>query len=186
MQCQLLYGSSCLNYRFLRFVEWALAHFFIFMIDDLTEKIRELTEPVVVYEGMELIHVECFKMHSGWILRLYLDKENGITLDDCAAISNQLGDLLDINDLIKGRYTLEVSSPGFDRPISRDQDFLKYKGAQVSIKTGLKIEGIKNFHGTLVDFIDEHGGKIILLELSGKIYRIPKADVVKANLKSAV
>jgi len=162
-----------------------LPTFLFYMIDDTREKIREIAEPVVVYEGMELIHVECLRMHSGWIVRLYLDKKGGITLDDCAAISNQLGDLLDIHDLIKGRYTLEVSSPGFDRPISRDQDFIKYRGEQVNIKTGLKIEGIKNFQGTLVDIIDESGQKIILLELSGKTYRIPKADVIKANLKAS-
>jgi ribosome maturation factor RimP len=156
------------------------------MFDELKEKIRELTEPAIVDEGMDLIHVECLKMHSGWIVRLYLDKENGITLDDCTVISNQLGDLLDIHDLIRGRYTLEVSSPGFDRPISRDRDFLKYKGSKVNIKTSLKIEGIKNFHGTLIDYMEENGQKVVVLELSGKTYRIPKAEIVKANLSSAV
>jgi ribosome maturation factor RimP len=155
------------------------------MLDDLKERIRQLAEPVAADEGFDLIHVECLKMHSGWIVRLYLDKENGVTLDDCALISNQLGDLLDIHDLFKGRYTLEVSSPGFDRPLSRDQDFLKYRGSKVNIKTGLKVEGIKNFHGILVDLIEENGQKVIIVELSGKKYRIPKAEIVKANLDSA-
>ena len=155
------------------------------MLDDLKEKIRQLAEPVVAGEGLDLIHVECLKMHSGWIVRLFLDKENGVTLDDCTLISNQLGDLLGINDLIKGRYSLEVSSPGFDRPLSRDQDFVKYKGSKVNIKTGLKIEGIKNFHGNLVDLIEENGHKVIVVELSGKNYRIPKAEIIKANLDSA-
>jgi ribosome maturation factor RimP len=155
------------------------------MSDDLREKIRELVEPAIVHEGMELIHVDCLNMHSGWIVRLYLDKENGVTLDDCTIISNQLGDLLDIHDLIHGHYTLEVSSPGFDRPLSREQDFLKYKGSKVNIKTGVKIEGIKNFHGTLVDYIEENGQKAVVIELSGKTYRIPKAEIIKANLNSA-
>ena len=165
--------------------EWAPAHFFIFwaiMNDDLKEKIRQLAEPVVASEGMELIHVECIKMQTRWIIRLYLDKENGVTLADCTAVSNQLGDVFDINDLIKGAYTLEVSSPGFDRPLSRDQDFEKYKKAKVNIKTGAKIEGMRNFHGTLVDYIEEQGRKMILMDVSGKTYRIPQEEIVKANL----
>ena len=140
---------------------------------DVKEKIRQLAEPVVASEGMELIHVECIKMHTRWIIRLFLDKEGGITLDDCANISNQLGDIFDIREVINGAYTLEVSSPGFDRPISRDQDFLKYRNSKVNIKTSVKIEGSKNFHGILVDYIEEDGQKLVLMEVAGKIYRIP-------------
>jgi ribosome maturation factor RimP len=152
------------------------------MFDDLKEKVRELAQPVALGEGLDLIHVECLKMHTGWIVRLYLDKEEGVTLDDCTGLSNQLGDIFDVHDVIKGRYTLEVSSPGLDRPISRDQDFAKYKGSKVNIKTALKIEGVKNFHGILMDFIEEKGQKMVLVEVSGKQYRIPKAEIVKANL----
>lgn len=152
------------------------------MFDDLKEKVRQLAEPVVAAEGMELIHVECLKMPARWIIGLYLDKEGGVTLDDCAVVSNQLGDIFDINDLIDAPYTLEVSSPGLDRPISRDQDFLKYRGSPVNIKTSSKIDGVKNFRGHLDDFIEEDGRKIIVIEVTGKKYRIPKAEIVKANL----
>ena len=155
------------------------------MDDDVKEKIRQLAEPVIASEGMELIHVECIKMHTRWIIRLFLDKENGVTLDDCANISNQLGDLFDIREVIKGAYTLEVSSPGFDRPLSRDQDFVKYKNSRVNIKTNVKIEGIKNFHGILLDYIEEDGQKLVLIDIAGKIYRIPKQDIAKANLADA-
>jgi ribosome maturation factor RimP len=176
------------NHRYLQLDEWACAHFFIFwtiMFDDLKEKVRELAEPVVAVEGMELIHVECLKMHTGWIVRLYLDKEKGVTLDDCTNVSNQLGDILDINDLIDGRYTLEVSSPGFDRPISRDQDFIKYKGSQVNIKTNEKIEGVKNFCGILIDLIDNGDRKEVIVEVAGKTYRISQSEILKANLANA-
>jgi ribosome maturation factor RimP len=152
---------------------------------DVKEKIRQLAEPVVMFEGMELIHVECMKMHTRWIIRLFLDKEGGITLDDCSNISDQLGDIFDIRELINGSYTLEVSSPGFDRPISRDEDFLKYRNSKVDIKTGVKIEGSKNFHGILVDFIEEGDRKFVLVEVAGKVYRIPRQDIVKANLADA-
>jgi len=149
---------------------------------DVKEKIRQLAEPVVASEGMELIHVECIKMHTRWIIRLFLDKEGGIALDDCTSISNQLGDIFDIREIINGSYTLEVSSPGFDRPISRDEDFLKYKNSRVDIKTAVKIEGSKNFHGILLDYIEEGGRKFVLVEVSGKVYRIPRQDIIKANL----
>ena len=155
------------------------------MDDDVKEKIRQLAEPVVVSEGMELIHVECIKMHTRWIIRLFLDKEGGITLDDCANVSNQLGDLFDIREVINGAYTLEVSSPGFDRPLSRDQDFMKYKNSRVNIKTSVKIEGSKNFHGILLDYIEEAGQKLVLINIAGKIHRIPKQDIAKANLADA-
>ena len=155
------------------------------MDDDVKEKIRQLAEPVVVSEGMELVHVECVKMHTRWIIRLFLDKENGVTLADCANISNQLGDIFDIREVIKGAYTLEVSSPGFDRPLSRDQDFVKYKNSKVNIKTSVKIEGIKNFHGILLDYIEEAGQKLVLIDIAGKIHRIHKQDIAKANLADA-
>jgi Uncharacterized protein conserved in bacteria len=152
------------------------------MDDDVKEKIRQLAEPVIASEGMELIHVECMKMHTRWIIRLFLDKENGVNLDDCATISNQLGDLFDIREVINGAYTLEVSSPGFDRPLSRDQDFVKYKNSRVNIKTSVKIEGSKNFHGILSDYIEEAGQKLVLIDIAGKIHRIPQQDIAKANL----
>jgi ribosome maturation factor RimP len=152
------------------------------MDDDLKEKIRQLAEPVIISEGMELIHIECIKMHSRWIIRFFLDKENGVTLDDCANVSNQLGDLFDIREVINSAYMLEVSSPGFDRPLSRDQDFLKYKNSKVNIKTRVKIDGSKNFHGILLDYIEEDGQKLVLIDVAGKIHRIPKQDIAKANL----
>jgi len=155
------------------------------MDDDVKEKNRQLAEPVIASEGMDLIHVECIKMHTRCIIRLFLDKETGVTLADCTNISNQLGDLFDIREVIKGAYTLEVSSPGFDRPISRDQDFVKYKGSKVNIKTNVKIEGVKNFHGILSDYIEEDGQKMVLIDIAGKNYRISKQDIAKANLADA-
>ena len=152
---------------------------------DVKEKIRHLAEPVVAFEGMELIHVECIKMHSRWVIRLFLDKEGGITLDDCANISDQLGDIFDIREVINGSYTLEVSSPGIDRPISRDEDFVKYRNSKVDVKTAVKIEGSKNFHGILVDYVEEAGRKFVLMDVAGKVYRIQRHDILKANLADA-
>ena len=154
----------------------------LYMTDDLKDKIWQLTEPVAASEGMELIHVECVKMHSRWVFRLFLDKEGGVTLNDCTTVSNQLGDILDVHDLSRGPYTLEVSSPGIDRPISRDQDFEKFRGARVKIRTRMKIDSMKNFQGILEDYKEEDGRKVVCIDVAGKIYRIPKNEIVKANL----
>jgi ribosome maturation factor RimP len=147
------------------------------------EKIRELAEPVVEEEGMELILVQCLKMKSRWIVRLYLDKEDGVTLDDCAEVSHQLGDILDVNDVPPGPYTLEVSSPGLDRPLDRNKDFLKYRGSKVFIKLDEKLNGTRNFRGELVDFVDEDGGKVVVIDVSGTVHRIPRERIVKAHLE---
>ena len=147
------------------------------------DRIRELAEPVVEAEGMELILVECLRMKSRWIVRLYLDKEAGATLDDCAEISNQLGDILDINDIPPGQYTLEVSSPGLDRPLHRDKDFLKYRGSNVHIRIDEKLDGIRNFRGKLVDFVNEDGKNMVILDVLGAIRRIPRDRIVRARLE---
>ncbi|MHB8139250.1 MAG: ribosome maturation factor RimP [Smithellaceae bacterium] len=152
------------------------------MYDDLKDKIWKLAEPLAASEGMELIHVECLKMHSRLVFRLFLDKEDGVSLNDCTTVSNQLGDILDVHDLSSVPYTLEVSSPGLDRPISRDVDFERFKGAMVKIKTLVKIDGMKNFQGKLLDYIEENGRRIARVEVSGKIFSIPKTEIIKANL----
>ena len=146
------------------------------------EKIRQLIEPVIESEGMEIIDVECLKMKFRWLVRIYIDKEGGVTIDDCSEISKQVGDILDVYDVLPGSYTLEVSSPGLDRPLTRDKDFIKYLGSTVRIKTGEKLDGVKNFHGKLNDYLDENGAKTLIVDVSGKIYRIPRDMVVKAHL----
>lgn len=147
------------------------------------EKIREIIEPVIEAENMELIDVECLKMKTRWLLRIFIDKTGGVTVEDCSYISHQIGDLIDIYDVPPGPYTLEVSSPGLDRPLSRHKDFIKYKGSRVHVKLGEKFFGIKNFKGRLIDYVDENGKNIIVIDVDGKIYRVPKDLVAKANLE---
>ncbi|MBN1380724.1 MAG: ribosome maturation factor RimP [Deltaproteobacteria bacterium] len=152
-------------------------------MESYREEIRRLAEPVVESEGMDLIYVECFRMKLRWLVRLYLDKDGGVTIDDCAEISNQLGDILDVHDIPPGPYTLEVSSPGFNRPIERDKDFIKFKGRDINVKVKEKLEGVRNFRGILIDLLDEKGDKILLVSVSGKSYRIPRELVTKAHLE---
>jgi ribosome maturation factor RimP len=148
------------------------------------EQIRQLAEPVLVSVGLELIQVECLKMKARWVVRIYMDREQGgVTLDDCALISNQLGDLLDVHDVPPGPYTLEVSSPGLDRPLQRDKDFLKYLGSRINLRLREKIDGRRHLCGELTDYEDEDGRKILVVRESGKTHRIPREAVLRANLE---
>jgi ribosome maturation factor RimP len=143
----------------------------------------ELIEPVVSSEGMELVEIECYKGKNRWVVRIYIDKEGGVTIDDCVEISNQVGDLLTVYDVPPGPYNLEVSSPGLDRPLTRDKDYLKYKGCNVKILIREKLDGRKNFQGRLMDFLEEKGKKVLVVEVEGNTYHIPMEIIVKANLQ---
>jgi ribosome maturation factor RimP len=147
------------------------------------EQIRQLAEPLLTSEGMELVLVECLKMKTHWLVRIYMDREGGVTVEDCAQISNQLGDLLDVHDTPPGPYTLEVSSPGLDRPIDRDQDFLKYRGSRIHLRLAEKIEGRRDFRGELAGYEDSDDGKLLVVKVEGKTFRIPRKTVFKANLE---
>jgi ribosome maturation factor RimP len=163
------------------------AHFFILgrmnqAHTTYKEKIEWLIKPLVESENMELVNVECLRMKSRWLVRVYIDKEGGVTLGDCTEISHQVGDVLDIHDIPPGPYTLEVSSPGLDRPLVKDADFLKYRGHLVRVRLREKAEGSRNLRGRLMDFQEEDGKKILVLEVEGKTFRIPKENLVRANL----
>jgi ribosome maturation factor RimP len=148
------------------------------------EQIRHLVEPMLASVGMELIQVECLKMKTRWLVRIYMDREEGgVTLDDCTLVSNQLGDLLDVHDVPPGPYTLEVSSPGLDRPLQRDKDFLKYRGSRINLRLREKIDGRRHLCGELIDYEDEGGRKVLVVGEVGQTYRIPREAVLKANLE---
>lgn len=166
------------------------AHFFIFMVYKMVhptqtyrERMLELIEPVIESEGMELVDLECQRGKNRWVVRIYIDKDGGVTIDDCAEISSQVGDLLTVYDIPPGPYNLEVSSPGLDRPLARDRDFVKYRGCDVKIRLGEELEGRRNFSGILKDYIEDEGKKILVLDVEGKQYRIPRDIVLKANLQ---
>lgn len=147
------------------------------------ENIFALIEPALKNEGIELVDVECARMGSRWLIRIYLDREDGITLEDCADMSRLIGDILDVNDIPPGPYNLEVSSPGLDRPLTRDKDFVRFKGRTIKIRLEEKLEGSRNFKGILTDFIIDGDNRIVVIESEGKIYRLPKDKILKAKLE---
>jgi ribosome maturation factor RimP len=143
-------------------------------------KIRALAEPLCESEGMELVHVEFQRERSGRILRLYIDKRNGVSLEDCACISRQMSDLLDVSLDIETAYHLEVSSPGSNRPLSMRKDYDRFIDQTVKLKIKQPIGNQRNFTGILCGTA-KTGESVILETEKGKIY-IPFHDIIKANL----
>ena len=120
----------------------------------IASQVWNAAEPLCLDEGMELVFLEFRREAQGRVLRLYIDKEGGVTLDDCALISRQLSDILDVTIEDIGPYSLEVSSPGVNRPIGRLEDYNRFKGQRVHIKTRQPIDGRKNYRGVLRGLID--------------------------------
>ena len=147
-------------------------------ISVIRDKIFSLIEPVLEDSGFELVEVEYLSMHGRWILRLYIDKEGGVTIDDCADISRDLGDIIDVKEIIDHEYVLEVSSPGLNRPLRKEKDFIRVIGNAIKLKMTSDMDGQKNFTGRLKDYKN----RIIYLETDGKLVELPIDDVEKANL----
>jgi len=141
-------------------------------------KVKGLTEPLCEAMGMELVHVEYQMESRGMILRIYIDKPGGIILDDCVFINRQLSDILDLHFDSSGSYSLEVSSPGSDRPLSKKPDFEKFRGRVARIKTIASINGQKNFKGILLGISEE----TINISLDDKTVAIPFKEVTSARL----
>lgn len=140
----------------------------------------ELIEPLCDAEGIELVHIESQREAGGRILRIYIDKPGGVTLNDCTAISRQAGDILDVGFENDEPYNLEVSSPGLDRPLVKLKDFERFKEKRVKIRTDKPLSGQKNFKGTLLGVSNED----VSVSIDNKIMNIPFKEIIKARLVS--
>jgi len=149
-------------------------------IAEIVERVRALTGPILADRGMELVEVEFRREARGWILRLYVDRSGGVTLDDCRRVSEELGDHLDVEDAIEHPYSLEISSPGLDRPLTRDADFINFTGKGARITTHEAIEGQRNFRGRLAGLAD---GAVLLKLADGRQVRIPRGIITRARLE---
>ncbi len=147
--------------------------------DNIISNIKELLEPLLYEKNLELFDIEFKGLGSKGILRVFIDKEQGVTVNDCAQISRELGRSLEVHDVIPGSYTLEISSPGLTRALKKPSDYLRYRGKTVKIKTLEDIEDRKVFKGTLLDFVDE----TVSLQTDGVNYLIPYKNIEKANLE---
>ena len=144
----------------------------------ILEAVGKLAEPLCRAEGMELVFTEYQAEPGGRILRLYIDQPGGVTLDDCANISRQLGDLLDVGLETDEPYNLEVSSPGVNRPLGKLSDFNRFKGQAAKIQISEPIDGQKNFKGTLMGAEDSQ----ITILTNDKTVAIRFDTITKARL----
>ncbi len=146
--------------------------------DELIGEIWNLLEPVIAARGMEILGIEYRRESAGWVLRVFLDSDRGISVEDCAEISRVAGDLLDVADLIQTPYNLEVSSPGIDRPLRRLEHFQKYVGDIIEVRTISPVQNRRNFKGELKDASRE----AVVLKCDNRSYSIPIPLIERARL----
>ena len=150
---------------------------------NVPEKVASEIEKIVASEGLELVHVEYRRQGRTYLLRIDIDREGGVTLDDCQLVSHQVSAWLDVEDPVPGEYELQVSSPGLDRKFYKDSDYQKFIGRLVRVKTSASIRGLHVIVGRLKEF---DGKKIVVTDPAMKKdpdYEIPLADIKETRLE---
>lgn len=144
------------------------------------DRVHEIAEQVAIDHGVELVHTEVAGPENKPIVRVFIDKPQGVTHEDCSDVSLHLGTILDVEDFIHASYTLEVSSPGLERGLYKRSDYERFAGSRAKLKTRQPIDGQRNFRGRLLGIEGDH----VLFEdrTSGQV-RVPLSSIVKANLE---
>ena len=151
------------------------------MQEAVVSKIKQIALRVTESEGMELVEVEVKGGGNQRLVRIWIDKPAGITHGDCELVSQQVGTILDVEDVVPGgRYTLEVSSPGVERKLLKPADYLRFQGKKVKVTLRDTIEGRRHWEGTLAGFSE---GAAAIEVQGGKTFRFPLDQIEKANLK---
>lgn len=154
---------------------------------DIEKRTEELVTPFATEHGYEVFDVEYVKEGSNYYLRVYLDKEGGITIDDCEITSRYLSDELDKEDYIEESYILEVSSPGLGRPLKKEKDFKRSLGEEVEVKTyrAKAVEGygkgVKDFSGVLTEY-NPADGSVVITDENGNDIAFEKAEIALIRL----
>lgn len=146
---------------------------------NLEATIEEIVTKITDEHGFEMVDVEYVKEAGEYYLRVYIDKEEGISLNECELVSRELSPILDEKDPIKENYFLEVSSPGLDRALKKDRDFVRYQGRDVDLKLYKPLNGCKQFEGELVGLTEDNNIKIIV---NGKEMEFNRKDVAIVRL----
>ena len=149
------------------------------------ERVTKIADGLLASLGMELVDVEYKREGRVMVMRIYIDKPGGVNLDDCADVNRELSALLDVDDVVPDRYLLEVSSPGLNRPLTKEADYLRYPGRLVKIKTRLltpddKGNMRKTFFGELIGCSD---GVVRMKLKEGQTASLPLTGIAKANLE---
>ena len=153
--------------------------------ESVADRARQLLEPVLARDGFDLVEVEWQREGGGWVLRLYVDKAGGVGIEDCQAASRLVETLLDVEDFIEPAYSLEVSSPGVERPLRKPQDFQRFAGQRAKVRAFGPLESAaglaqrKQWTGILRGFADG----AVEIDVDGTVHRIPVERVAKAHLE---
>jgi ribosome maturation factor RimP len=142
--------------------------------------VGRLGAPVAAELGMELVDVEYRKEGADWVLRCLIDTERGVGIDDCQHFSEALGAVLDAADPIPGRYLLEVSSPGIERPLKKEQDFIRFAGQPVEVKLHKAVNDRKKWQGRLLGM--DPSRQLVRLQVGDEVLELPRTEIAKANL----
>jgi ribosome maturation factor RimP len=145
----------------------------------MQEKLISMLSPAVSGLGFELWGVEYLGQGKHSVLRIYIDSEDGVTLDDCSQVSHQVSGILEVEDPIKGQYNLEVSSPGMDRPLFTVGQFARYVGSKVKLRLRQAVMGHRKFSAR-IDVVQ--GDEIVLVDESGEAINVHMSDIEKANI----
>ena len=149
------------------------------MTDFVTESVRQFAESLLPTMDLELYDVQYRREGSGWVLRIIIDSENGVTLEDCSQVSRETSDFLDVEDLIEHAYNLEVSSPGVERTLRSLEECFRFLGQKVRIKVKEVKEGERVFVGELSSVEDD---QLYLIAENGETYSFSWDQVKKARL----
>ncbi|MGM0470684.1 MAG: ribosome maturation factor RimP [Bacillota bacterium] len=149
------------------------------MAQKIEDYVFDLADPIVTSNGLELVEVEYQKEGQDWYLRIFVDHPEGITLEDCQQISQELGTELDVENPIDKSYILEVSSPGLDRPLTSKEDYNRFQGHLIEVSTYAPIDGQRSFTGELLELVDE---QVKLKVDEEEVVEIPRDKIAKANL----
>ncbi|SFA73546.1 MULTISPECIES: ribosome maturation factor RimP [unclassified Bacillus (in: firmicutes)] len=148
----------------------------------VTEVVEEIISPILDQINFELVDIEYVKEGKEWFLRLYIDKDGGVDIEDCGLASEKVSEKLDEIDPIPHNYFLEVSSPGAERPLKKEKDFLRSIGKRVYVKTYEPIDGEKTFEGKLAEYDGKSVKVEIMIKTRKKVVEIPFEKIANARL----
>ena len=148
--------------------------------DSIAARVQKLAEQVAIDHGLELVHAEVAGPENKPIVRIFIDKPQGVTHEDCSEVSTHLGTILDVEDFIHASYTLEVSSPGLERGLYKRADYERFSGSSAKLKTRRPINGQRNFRGQLLGL---EGDELIFDDRTNGRVQIPLDIITKANLE---
>lgn len=149
---------------------------------EIVDRVEKMVTAITDEKGYEMVDVEYVKEAGQFYLRVVVDKEGGISLNECEEVSRELSPKLDENDFIEENYYLEVSSPGIDRALKRDKEFVKYKGRDVEIKLYKAIDGVKQFEGELVG-LDEENNIVVIINNEEMKFNRKDVAIIRLAIK---